>query len=522
MDITSKSNITLEFDKVKEELSKYAKFEQSKVLCLRLSPFNDVNKIQKEIELTREAKKILDYAKDTPTEFIADIGKIKSNAAVSYLLEDELNDIAKTMKSSRLLKRFIIDNSDEDFLLKDIAEKLVADKDLEDRIFETFDENLNIRQNATPELKGLYSSLRDTEQNIRDQISSLMNNPNFSKYLQENIYTQRDDRIVFQVMASNKTKVPGIVHDVSSSAKTFYIEPAQLVPLNNKVREVKSKIHAECIRILVELTDLVKQYMPELELCEKIMSEIDFHFAKARYAVKLHSVEPELSPEKYIYFENMKHPLLLEVTEDVVANNFEIGKDYKSVIITGSNTGGKTVTLKTIGLFILMAKSGMFLPCTCAKVYPFKNVFADIGDSQSILQSLSTFSSHMTNIIEILKQSSDDSFVLLDEICAGTDPVEGAVLAQGILEKLAQKQVTSVITTHYGELKALEYSNSFFKNASVEFNTETLQPTYKLLIGIPGLSNAISIASNLGLDKDIVDKAKKYACNSERPDSCCC
>ncbi len=517
MDITSKSNITLEFDKVKEELSKYAKFEQSKVLCLRLSPFNDVNKIQKEIELTREAKKILDYAKDTPTEFIADIGKIKSNAAVSYLLEDELNDIAKTMKSSRLLKRFIIDNSDEDFLLKDIAEKLVADKDLEDRIFETFDENLNIRQNATPELKGLYSSLRDTEQNIRDQISSLMNNPNFSKYLQENIYTQRDDRIVFQVMASNKTKVPGIVHDVSSSAKTFYIEPAQLVPLNNKVREVKSKIHAECIRILVELTDLVKQYMPELELCEKIMSEIDFHFAKARYAVKLHSVEPELSSEKYIYFENMKHPLLLEVTEDVVANNFEIGKDYKSVIITGSNTGGKTVTLKTIGLFILMAKSGMFLPCTCAKVYPFKNVFADIGDSQSILQSLSTFSSHMTNIIEILKQSSDDSFVLLDEICAGTDPVEGAVLAQSILEKLAQKQVTSVITTHYGELKALEYSNSFFKNASVEFNTETLQPTYKLLIGIPGLSNAISIASNLGLDKDIVDKAKNTLVTQKDP-----
>ena len=517
MDITSKSNITLEFDKVKEELSKYAKFEQSKALCLRLAPFNDVSKIQKEIELTREAKKILDYAKDTPTEFIADISKIKSNAAVSYLLDDELNDIAKPMKSSRILKRFILDNSDEDFLLKDFAEKLVADKDLEDRIFETFDENLNIRQNATPELKGLYSSLRDTEQNIRDQISSLMNNPNFSKYLQENIYTQRDDRIVFQVMASNKTKVPGIVHDVSSSAKTFYIEPAQLVPLNNKIREVKSKIHAECIRILVELTDLVKQYMPELELCEKIMSEIDFHFAKARYAVKLHSVEPELSAEKYIYFENMKHPLLLEVTEDVVANNFEIGKDYKSVIITGSNTGGKTVTLKTIGLFILMAKSGMFLPCTCAKVYPFRNVFADVGDSQSILQSLSTFSSHMTNIIEILKQSSDESFVLLDEICAGTDPVEGAVLAQGILEKLAQKDVTSVITTHYGELKALEYSNNFFKNASVEFNTETLQPTYKLLIGIPGLSNAISIASNLGLDKDIVDKAKNTLVTQKDP-----
>ncbi|MBD5402548.1 endonuclease MutS2 [bacterium] len=517
MDITSKSNITLEFDKIQEELSKYAKFAQSRVLCLRLNAFAEVSKIKQQIELTREAKKILDYAKDTPTEFIASISKIKSNSAISYLSEEELNDVAKTMKSSRLLKRFIFENSDEEFLLKELAEGLVADKDLEDKIFETFDDNLNIRQNATPELKGLYSSLRDTEQNIRDQISSLMNNPNFSKYLQENIYTQRDDRIVFQVMASNKTKVPGIVHDVSSSAKTFYIEPAQLVPLNNKIREVKSKIHAECIKILVELTNLVKEYMPELERCENIMSEIDFHFAKARYAVKLQAVEPELTDEKYIYFENMKHPLLLQISEDVVANNFEIGKDYKSVIITGSNTGGKTVTLKTIGLFILMARAGMFLPCTYAKLYPFKNVFADIGDAQSILQSLSTFSSHMTNIIEILKQSNEESFVLLDEVCAGTDPVEGAVLAHGILEKLEQKQVTSVVTTHYGELKALEYSNKFFKNASVEFNTETLKPTYKLLIGIPGLSNAISIASNLGLDKDIVEKAKTTLITQKDP-----
>ena len=517
MDIVSISNNTLEFDKIKEELSKFAKFEQSRVLCLRAQALNETDKIKKQIELTREAKKILDYAKDTPTEFIADVSKIKNNSAMSYLMEEELIDIAKTMKSSRLLKRFILENSDEDFLLKNLAQNLIADKELEDKIFETFDENLRIRQNATPELKGLYSSLRDTEQNIRDQVSSLLNNQNFSKYLQDNIYTQRDDRIVFQVIASNKTKVPGIVHDVSASAKTFYIEPAQLVPLNNKVREVKSKIHAECIRILVGLTDLVKNHMSGLEHCEKIMSEIDFHFAKARYAVKLQAVEPELTEEKYIYFENMKHPLLMQVTEEVVANNFEIGKDYKSVIITGSNTGGKTVTLKTIGLFILMAKAGMFLPCTHAKLYPFRNVFADIGDSQSILQSLSTFSSHMTNIIEILNQSNDESFVLLDEICAGTDPVEGAVLAQGILEKLAQKQVTSVITTHYGELKALEYSNSFFKNASVEFNTETLKPTYKLLIGIPGLSNAISIAANLGLDKEIVNKVKTTLITQKDP-----
>ena len=517
MDITEKSNITLEFDKIREELAKYARFKQSKQLCLNLLPQSEPQKIQEQILYTKEAKKILDYAKETPVEFIADMTAIKTNSAVSYLSEEELNDVAKTMKSSRLLKKFIIENSEENGQLEQLVSGLISDKTTEDEIFETFDENLNIKQNATPELKGLYSSLKDTEQNIRDTISSLLNNPNFSKYLQNNIYTQRDERVVFQVIAANKTKVPGIIHDVSASSKTFYIEPAQLVPLNNKVREVKSKIHAECIKILVRLTNLVKERMAALEKCEKIISEIDFHFAKARYAVKIQAIEPELTNEKYIYFENMKHPLLILVSENVVANNFEIGKDYKSIIITGSNTGGKTVTLKTIGLFILMAKSGMFLPCTHAVLYPFKNVFADIGDSQSILQSLSTFSSHMTNIIEILKQSNEDSFVLLDEICAGTDPVEGAILAQQILEKLASKNVMNVTTTHYGELKALEYTNSFFKNASVEFDTETLKPTYKLLIGIPGLSNAISIASNLGLDKDIIDKAKNILITQKDP-----
>ena len=517
MNITEKSNISLEFDKIREELAKYARFKQSKQLCLNLLPQSEPQKIQEQILYTKEAKKILDYAKETPVEFIADMTVIKANSAVSYLSEEELNDVAKTMKSSRLLKKFIIENSEENGQLEQLVSGLISDKTTEDEIFETFDENLNIKQNATPELKGLYSSLKDTEQNIRDTISSLLNNPNFSKYLQNNIYTQRDERVVFQVIAANKTKVPGIIHDVSASSKTFYIEPAQLVPLNNKVREVKSKIHAECIKILVRLTNLVKERMAALEKCEKIISEIDFHFAKARYAVKIQAIEPELTNEKYIYFENMKHPLLILVSENVVANNFEIGKDYKSIIITGSNTGGKTVTLKTIGLFILMAKSGMFLPCTHAVLYPFKNVFADIGDSQSILQSLSTFSSHMTNIIEILKQSNEESFVLLDEICAGTDPVEGAILAQQILEKLASKNVMNVATTHYGELKALEYTNSFFKNASVEFDTETLKPTYKLLIGIPGLSNAISIASNLGLDKDIIDKAKNILITQKDP-----
>ena len=204
-------------------------------------------------------------AKETPSDFVADIHKIKKNAAISYLEEQELIDVAKTLKNSRLLKRFIIDNSEDNFLIKDKAQDLVSDRETEDRIFEVFDDNLRIRQNATPELKGLYSSLKDTEQNLRDSVNTLLNNSNFSKYLQDNIYTQRDERIVFQVVASNKNKIPGIVHDVSSSAKTFYIEPEQLVPINNKIREIKAKIRQECIKILVGLTDLVRIHIAELE-----------------------------------------------------------------------------------------------------------------------------------------------------------------------------------------------------------------------------------------------------------------
>lgn len=512
MEIALKSRKALEFDKILNKLSNFAKIRQSKELCLNLTPFDDIVQINQELQCTREAKFILDMPNDIPIEFVADISKF--NILTSYLAEDELIDIAKTLRTSRLVKKFLTDNL-EDAILKDMAQNLVAYRELEEKIFNTFDENLNIRQDATPELKGLYSALRDNEKNLRTTVSSLLNSPDFSKHLQENIYTTRDDRIVFQVMASSKSKVPGIVHDVSATNKTFYIEPAQIVPLNNKIREIKSQIHSEMIKILTGLTNLVKDEFKALELSEEILSKIDFHFAKARYAVKLQAVEPEITTHKIIEFYNMKHPLLN--VENIVTNNFEIGKDYKSVVITGSNTGGKTVTIKTIGLFILMAKSGMFLPCTNAKVYPFENVFADIGDDQSIQQNLSTFSSHMTNIIEILEQSNDKTFVILDEICAGTDPVEGAVLAQVILEKLAQKEVTSTITTHYGELKALEYTNPYFKNASVEFNTETLKPTYKLLIGIPGLSNAISIAQNLGLDADLAQKAKDIIISSKDP-----
>ena len=517
MDIETKTLNTLEFNKITEKISGFAKTSQSKDLCLAAKPHNSVSDIKRELQFTREAKYILDLPAELPVGFVADVKKLQSTMMTGYLSEEELSDTAQTLRSSRLVKKFLNDNLEENSLLRTMAKDLISDRELEEQIFDTFDDALNIRPDATPELKGLYSSLKDTETNLRKQVNALLNNADFQKHLQENIYTTRDDRIVFQVMASSKSKVPGIVHDVSASNKTFYIEPEAIVPINNKIREIKSQIHSELIRILVTLTNLVRERITEIALSEKLLAQIDYHFAKARYAVKIHAIEPEISESKIVAFEKMKHPLLIGNVENVVANDFELGKDYKSVIITGSNTGGKTVTLKTIGLFILMAKSGFFLPCTMAKVYPFRQIFADIGDEQSILQNLSTFSSHMTNIIEILNKSDDNTFVLLDEICAGTDPQEGAVLARTILEHLAQKGVYSTITTHYGELKALEYLNPYFKNASVEFDTNSLKPTYRLLLGIPGMSNAILIASNLGLASDIVEEAKNLLVSQKDP-----
>ena len=520
MSIEEKTLKILEFDKIQEKVSLFAKTSQSKKLALNALIYEKYEDIEKALEYTKEAKSLLDYALDIPVGFVADIDTIRKNSLISYLTPEELTDAAKTLRSSRLVKKFLSDNSEQTKIpqLLELAEQLISAKDIEDKIFDTFDESLEIKKDATPELKGLWASLGDNEKNLKNKVNDLLNSTEFSKHLQENIYTTRDDRIVFQVKAPSKNKVKGIVHDVSATNKTFYIEPEELIPINNKIREIQSQIHSEEVKILVSLSLLLKERMTDLKIAERTLGEIDFHFAKARYAARIEAVEPELSKEnKVVQFENMRHPLLIGTVEHIVANDFEIGKDYKSIIITGSNTGGKTVTIKTIGLFILMAKAGFFLPCTMAKLYPFKKVFADIGDDQSILQSLSTFSSHMKNIIEITEKSDEETYVLLDEICAGTDPQEGSVLAKVILEYLAGKGVYSTITTHYGELKALEYSNPYFKNASVEFDTNSLKPTYKLLIGIPGLSNAIAISANLGLDKKITEKAKEILIEQKDP-----
>lgn len=497
----------LEYDKILQELANYTRCNYAKRLCLDLEPSKDTSTIKTMLSYTKEAMSILNNAIDIPLDYVINLDEI--DLKPEYFIEDELIDFAKTLKSSRLVKNFLRENIEQDSLLFNLSLKLYSDRDFEERIFNTFDDNYNVKHNATQTLSGLYSSLKDTETTLKETVTKLLNTPDFNKHLQEQIYTLRDDRVVFQVKAPSKNKISGIIHDVSATNKTFYIEPSQIVPLNNKIREVKSKIHGEIINILTSLSSEIKTHLDDIKQSIATLGEIDFHFAKARYAIKIQAIEPILEEKKIVKIERMRHPLLIGHVEKLVENDFEIGKDYHSVLITGSNTGGKTVAMKTIGLFLLMTKSGMFLPCTEAKIYPFKNIFADIGDDQNILQNLSTFSSHMTNIIDILNLSNSDTFVLLDELCAGTDPVEGAVLAEVILKRFKKLSTQSVITTHYGELKSLEYSDSYFKNACVEFDTETLSPTYNLIIGIPGLSNAISVSANLGLDKSLVKQAQE-------------
>ena len=507
MSIIQKSQKALEYDKILAELAKFAKTEQSKDICLNLTPFVKACDIQEQIILTREAKDVLDLARDIPIDKIQNFKILRERN--EYFVEEELVDIAKTMRTSRVVRNFLKENLPFDASMQNLANDLYANKELEDKILDTFDDNFTVKQNANPDLKGLYASLRDTESNLKQRVQELMNSPEFQKHLQENIYTIRDDRIVFQVKASSKSKVGGIVHDVSATNRTFYVEPAQIVPINNRIREIKSKIYAEIIRILTALSNEVRKEMDSLINTENLLAQIDFHFAKARYAVKIQAIEPEVNVEKKIKIDLMRHPLLIGHVEKIVENDFEIGETYKSVVITGSNTGGKTVALKTVGLFILMMKSGLFLPCAEAHIYPFEKVLADIGDEQNILQNLSTFSSHMKNVIDILENANSEAFILIDELCAGTDPQEGATLAEVIMKEFAKRHAQSIITTHYGELKTLEYTDPYFKNASVEFDTESLSPTYKLIIGIPGLSNAISIASNLGLPENLVWESKE-------------
>ena len=512
----NKSIKTLEFDKVLTYLSEHAISTLGVERCLNATIFEDVNTIKNELTKTSQARKIINNAINVPLENIYDVEKSLDDAKKKLRLnEEEIVDIARTLRTSRLMRNFLDDISKEHFELSELKSTLFANKALEDKIFNTFTPALTVKEDASPTLKSLFQTLRDTNTNVRTCVSSLLQNPDFTVNLQDTIHTQRDGRTVFQVKAECKNKVAGIVHDVSQSNLTFFIEPEVLVGLNNKIRQTEAEINIEIEKILKNLSNEIGTYSDEINTSNLQLIELDFIFAKAKYSSSFDGVAAKVCDEKIINLKMMKNPVLIKSKKEIVENDFYIDSDKNCMIITGSNTGGKTVVLKTAGLCTLMTKAGMHIPCYEAEIYPFKKVFADIGDEQSIVQNLSTFSSHMTNIVNIINRADEETLILLDEIAAGTDPKEGASLAQAILEYLQKKKSFVISTTHYGELKSLAYLKKGFVNASVEFNIKTLQPTYKLLIGIPGASNAISIGKNLGLKDEIINNAKDIHFNQK-------
>ncbi len=511
MNINNLTLKVLEWAEITAELAKHSTCETGKNRCLTAEIHTDINTVKLEQKRTTEAKYLLDMAAYPPISGIKDITEtLQSLKSGQSLSNFELIDIGHDLAVSRRLKSFFNKYREETQLIYDISLGLFENKDLEENILEKFDEAGNILDSASPELKSLRNSHKDHTDNLKNRLNSIITSPETSKLLQNPVYTIRGDRYVVPVKIEHKSHLPGIVHDMSSSGATVFIEPEGIVPLNNKLKEIELNIEAEIRRILSELTAEAKQYSYELSLTLDLLSEIDFILAKAKYSIAIGGTEPEINTDRIISLKNVRHPLLIKTLNNVIPNDVEIGKDYKIMVITGPNTGGKTVILKTVGVSVLMAKAGMHISAAEANIYPFIKVLADIGDEQSIAQSLSTFSGHIKNIIEITKNTDENTLILLDEIGAGTDPIEGTVLAEAIMDKIKDKGATAMVTTHFSELKALAYTKQGFYNASVEFNTESLAPTYKLLMGLPGKSNAIYIAQQLGLDEDIIQKARKH------------
>lgn len=510
-------HISLEMDKILSRLSAFASSQLAKEECLNLPYLRQKEQIKYELKLVDCAKKIID---DTQNMLpVSDIANVCLLLKQSRLIPAEIIMLAQILKTARLCKNFIskIENVDE---LSEIAKNLYVDKEFEDKIFKTFDSELNVVDEASDKLKSLRNSHKDKKENLKTAINNLLSNHTFVDNLQDTIVSTRENRPVFQVKASCKNKVQGIVHDISSSNMTYFIEPSELIPLSNAIRQTEIEINAEVERILFLLSSEIKEIKNELEQNQKILTKLDVVFAKAKYSIHLHGVSAQLSEEKIIDIQAMRHPLLIDIkNNDVVANDFKLGFDYNCVLITGSNTGGKTVALKTVGLFILMTNFGLHVPCLDAKIYPYSDVYCDISTEQNIEQGISTYCAHITNISKILNEINENSFVLLDELGSGTDPAEGASIARAILEYIKEKNVQCIITTHLGELKALKYEDSYFENATVLFDIKTLKPEYKLLIGMSGNSNAIDISSMLGLNPEIIKRAREIFQDTNSKDS---
>lgn len=506
--MNNKALKTLEYNKITDRLASHASSEPGIKLCRELQPMMDMDEINSALKQTSDAVSRIFRHGSISFAGLKDIRPLTKALEVgSALGMSELLDICSLLKVAAGARRYGVSEDEAADSLSGLFNAIYDIADVRREIERCILSEDEIADDASAELKNIRRQMRICTERIRTELNSMLNGSDRT-YLQEAVITTRGGRYCIPVKAEYKSQVPGMVHDQSKAGSTFFIEPMSVVRLNNEIREYEVKESEEIAKILASLSAMAGNYTAELDADYDILSQLDFIFAKAKLSFEYKGSEPIMNTRGYINIRKGRHPLI--DSHKVVPIDVSIGDEYSELIITGPNTGGKTVTLKTIGLFSLLGQSGLHIPAADnSELTVFNDIFADIGDEQSIEQSLSTFSSHMKNIIEILAKADSNSLVLFDELCAGTDPTEGAALAISILTSLHKLRVTTVATTHYSELKIFALSTEGVQNACCEFDVATLAPTYRLLIGIPGKSNAFAISGKLGLPQYIIDDAKE-------------
>lgn len=505
---------TLEYNKIKEKLKDYAKSYLGQEKIDGLEPVFDKAEIEFLLKKTKDAIALIEKFSNPPIYGISDLKAISKRLSMKGVLENsEFRQIADSLRVSSALKDYV-EGLESPNIIKNDIDLLYTNKRIEKEIERIILDDDTIADDASRLLFSIRRNIRNKTEEIRKKLQSIVNDKDSAVNLQDNIITVRDGRYVVPVKQGSKGNFPGITHDRSSSGQTVFIEPMVVVDLNNQIRQLQIDEQDEIRRILKELSELCGQYREEIQSNQDRLVDLDFTFAKAKMALSMKATLPLINADKIVDIKEARHPLL---TGKVVPIDIRLGEDFNALIITGPNTGGKTVTLKTLGLMILMAQSGLYIPTAeFSKVGIFKSIYADIGDKQSIELSLSTFSASMTNIVDILNKADQDSLVLFDELGSGTDPTEGAALAMSIIDSLINRNIHLVSTTHYSELKLYAMTRDKVQNASVEFDVRTLSPTFRLIIGSPGKSNAFEISRRLGLSQDILHEANSYISKENR------
>ncbi len=499
----------LEYDKILQKVAFFACSASAKSLISEIRPMQDIEKITQTLNEVEEADKILFEYAINPTLSFDDITNALERANVlSMLTMGELLRIERVLRISRTLQAQILKVPDENIkILKALAKSIYINKQLEDDINKAILSETEMSDDASPELRNIRARMRKISDNIKSKLSSYVNSSAYSKYIQDNIITVRNDRYVVPLKAEYKGMIPGLIHDQSASGATLYVEPMAIVEMNNDLKTSMLEESVEIERILREFTFRISSEVGLIKYTFSVITRLDVIFAKAHYASSIKAVKPIFNNNGYINIQKGRHPLIDK--DKVISNSVHLGRDFNLLLITGPNTGGKTVCLKLVGLLELMGMSGLFVPALYAELACFDNVFSDIGDEQSIEQNLSTFSSHMKNVVNIIAELTTNTLVLFDELGAGTDPTEGASLALSISEYILKMNAKAIITTHYNELKEFAVVTDGVQNASMDFDPNTYSPTYHLIIGAPGASNALLIAEKLGLKKEIVEKARE-------------